>query len=198
MNLFRFVVLFFRIACLTGIVLAGACQAEQGKEWNDHLREEVVASLEAGACDQFWRLVAPYAKQSEAEVASLIAGAIYAHGFVPPGANNDVLFRLRSMVAGFGQSARSGDPRSIEMLSALLKSDVFQISGGVQLSTCLADESDKAACIDKAVEGDLFPSFEQWFNEVALLAKPGTKAICIKSLQSQKMYDSDFDVIPSK
>lgn len=189
---------FLRTLCISIFIFTGSCQAKQLQQWTPDIRDMAAKSVELGNCEKFWRLILPFAKQGEPEAASLIADAIYAHGFVPPGTNNDVLFRVRSMISGFSHSARAGEPNATEMLTALLESDLLHTSGGRTLSACLENETDKAKCIDNAISNKLFPSFSQWVNEMELLAKPSEKAICTKPRKSQELTDGDFDVIPPK
>ena len=189
---------FLRALCIVMFTFTGSCQAKQIQQWTPDLRDMAAKSVEIGDCDKFWRLILPFAKQGEPEAASLIAGAIYAYEFTPPGTTNDVLFRMRSMITGFSHSARAGEPNAIEMLTALLGSDLLHTSGGKTLSACLAKETDKAKCIDNAISNKLFPSFTQWINEMELLAKQGEKAICTKPRKSQELTDDNFDVIGPK
>ena len=186
------------VVCFVGVFLVSSCQSDRKVPWNNDVRDQAVTLIESGNCDGFWRLLLPYAKQGNSETASLLAGAIYSHGFVPPGVGDDVLFRYRSLASLFGQSAKIGEQRSVEMLLSLLDSDVFQKNGGVQLSHCLAHENDNAVCVDRAIADNLFPSFEQWVREVELLGKDGGTASCNQSPQSQKLNDRDFDVVPPK
>ena len=189
---------FLRVLCIVMLSISVSCQAKQTQSWTPEIRDMAAKSIELGDCDKFWHHILPFAKQSEPEAAFLIASAIYAHGFVPPNASNDVLFRMQSMISGFGHSARSGEPKAIEMLTALLETEVFRTSGGRTLSTCLANETDKSICIDNAIANNLFPSFSQWVNEMELLGKSGDKAFCKKTRKNQKLTDDEFEVIAPK
>ncbi|MCL6272253.1 hypothetical protein M3P05_20235 [Sansalvadorimonas sp. 2012CJ34-2] len=186
----------FALSCL---LLVASCHSgtEDTSTSSTAWQSVAISTLEAGHCDDFWKMIHPYAKQGNPDAAALIAGAIYSHGFVPPGVNDDALFRFRALMSGFSLSAKSGEPRSLEMLLALSEANIFPNDGGKEFSQCLVAEENKYKCINKAIQDKLFPSFEQWFKEIDSLRNPGSKAVCNEPSNSQKLNDDDFDVVPA-
>ncbi|WP_281649176.1 hypothetical protein [Parendozoicomonas sp. Alg238-R29] len=199
MTSYRYDKALLRVFALLCLFTVASCNSgtEDASTSSAAWQSAATSSLEAGYCDDFWKMVLPYAKQGNPEAAALIAEAIYSYGFVPPGANDDALFRFRALMSGFSLSAKSGEPRSIEMLLALSEANIFLNNGGGKLSKCLATNENKKQCIDIAIQNKLFPSFAQWLREIDSLGNAGGNAVCNEPRKSQKLNDDDFDIVPS-
>ena len=167
-------------------------------DWSTSDRGAAIAALEAGDCNEVWRLVWPPAKEGNADARLLLADAIYAQGLMSPGTGSDALAQLRSSIAVYAEVAKTGDSHAIEMLAALLNTALFAEVNGKGLIKCLEESSDHNACIDDALVARIFPSFSQWASEIDSISQEARgHAKCTRVHEGRVLTDEDFDVRPN-
>ena len=160
------------------VVTAVACTQPLGDlgDW-EAAKTEAATTIDSGNCAGAWNLVWPWARRGNIEARAILATGVVAAGLIPPGSYGDAISQFRHSVILAVHGAADGDRATMELLNALIRTDLVSDMGGDRLKRRLDTDKPPRTCIATAIKDGFVPNFEDYSREIdANTSAPGAPA----------------------
>lgn len=168
---------------VTFIVMTAIACAKPSSDW-EAAKTQAATTIDSGDCAGAWNLVWPWARRGNIEARAILATGVVAAGLIPSGSHGDAISQFRHSVILAVHGVADGDRATIELLNALMRSDVVSDMGGDRLKRCLDADTPARTCIANAINDGFVPDFGDYAREIdANASAPGAPAASCRSAE---------------
>jgi hypothetical protein len=154
-------------------------QAKEVESWANDLTR-IRQFVGVGDCGEAWKLVWSWSRRGNKEALTAAAGLVSFSGLVPDGWSTDETSRLRTILVLFSHGAldddeywtedmREGSGLPKEIVSGILRTYSPLLKGASNMLDCIETDLLWRGCVKRAVEDNLFPSFDEFVTEQSSL-----------------------------